>query len=67
MATLHDAIAAVQTELGINPAGNYTDVVDRLNDYDTIGWTAAQLGYLGWNYDVQYIQSVLRIVRLGSG
>ena len=53
----NDAIAAVQTELGINPAGNYTDVVDRLNDYDTIGWTAAQLGYLGWNYDVQYIQA----------
>lgn len=53
----NDEIEAIETELGTDPAGNYTDVKARLNDYDTLGWTAAQLGFLDWNYDVQYIQA----------
>ena len=32
---LQDAIVAIQTELGIDPAGSDTDVVTRLNNIDT--------------------------------
>lgn len=53
----NDAIEAIETELGTDPKGSYASVKARLDDYDTIGWTATQLGFIGWNYDVQYIQA----------
>ena len=53
----NDAIEAIEAELGLDPAGTYATVKARLDDIEDTVWTAAQLGFLDWNYDVQYIQA----------
>ena len=47
----NDAIEAIETELGIDPAGTYTDLVTRLNADETVGWDADALNYKAMNYD----------------